>query len=122
MMACVFTPMLVTSGRLPSNGDKYAFEVKWDGFRALITAGPGSVSITSRNGHDMTPRYGELRTLHDAVVKPVVLDGEIVVLDGDGRPDFAALWFRNRSSSRKPERSALFHGVRCPSVRRRGSD
>jgi ATP-dependent DNA ligase len=64
------SPMLVGSGPLPTSQEKYAFEVKWDGFRALITPDRGSVSITSRNGHDMTSRYGELRTLHDAMVKP----------------------------------------------------
>jgi len=90
-------PMLVTTGPLRSDDDRYAFEVKWDGFRALIHASPGAVRITSRHGHDMTARYPELNELGSAVQQPVVLDGEIVVVDTDGKPDFAALWFRNCS-------------------------
>ena len=94
--------MLVTSGPLRPDSDRYAFEVKWDGFRALIHAAPTSVTITSRNGHDMTPRYPELQALSDAVERPVLLDGEIVCLDDDGKPDFAALWFRSRGASAPP--------------------
>ena len=89
--------MLVTSGPLRPDSDKYAFEVKWDGFRALIRAAPGVVSIVSRNGNDMTHRYPEIHALGDAVGEQVVLDGEIVALGADGNPDFAALWFRDRA-------------------------
>ena len=56
-------PMLVSSGPLPRDSDQYAFEVKWDGFRALIQAAPGSGTIISRNGNEMTFRYPELRPL-----------------------------------------------------------
>jgi bifunctional non-homologous end joining protein LigD len=92
--------MLVSSGPLPRNSEKYAFEVKWDGFRALAQAAPGSVRIISRNGNDMTFRYREPTALESVVSVPVVPEGEIVVLDEKGRPDFAALWFRNRSGSK----------------------
>ena len=97
-----FRPMLVTSGSLRSDEDRYAFEVKWDGFRALVEAGPKGVRITSRNGHDMTSRYPELQGLSSAVKQRVILDGEIVCLDDDGNPDFAALWFRSRGEVTLP--------------------
>lgn len=92
-------PMLVASGPLRPDSDKYAFEVKWDGFRALIHAAPNGVTITSRNGHDMTFRYPELLAFAGAVKQSVILDGEIVCLDDNGHPDFAALWFRSRGAS-----------------------
>ena len=92
-------PMLVTAAPLRPDSDKYAFEVKWDGFRAVIAASPSAVRIWSRNGHDMTARYPELQAIAGAVTTPVILDGEIVCLDDKGRPDFAALWFRSRGSS-----------------------
>ncbi|MDQ3986860.1 MAG: hypothetical protein M3280_10255 [Actinomycetota bacterium] len=92
-------PMLVTSGPPRPDNDRYAFEVKWDGFRALVEAEPSGIKIWSRNGHDMTSRYPELQGMAAAVTSPVVLDGEIVCLDEDGNPDFAALWFRSRGSS-----------------------
>jgi bifunctional non-homologous end joining protein LigD len=92
-------PMLVTSGTLPPDSEKWSYEVKWDGFRALIEAGPSGIKIWSRNGHDMTSRYPELQGFPGAVTTAVVLDGEIVCLDDKGNPDFAALWFRSRGSS-----------------------
>ena len=95
-------PMLVTSGPLRPDNDRYAFEVKWDGFRAMVEAGPSGTTIWSRNGHDMTGRYPELQSLADAVTTSVVLDGEIVCLDDKGSPDFAALWFRSRGSLTPP--------------------
>jgi len=95
-------PMLVTSGELPPDSERYSFEVKWDGFRALVDASPSGVSVTSRNGFDMTARYPELGELASGIGKRVVLDGEIVCLDDDGKPDFAALWFRSRGATRPP--------------------
>jgi bifunctional non-homologous end joining protein LigD len=95
----VITPMLAATGPLPADSAKWAYEVKWDGFRALVRASPAGVTITSRNGHDMTSRYPELAGLSGGVSRPVLLDGEIVALDADGRPDFAALWFRSRGSA-----------------------
>jgi len=92
-------PMLVTAGPLRPDSDRYAFEVKWDGFRALVHVCPDGVTVWSRNGHDVTSRYPELQGLSAALTTPVVLDGEIVCLDDKGNPDFAALWFRSRGSS-----------------------
>ena len=94
-------PMLVSSGPLPDN-DRYAFEVKWDGYRALIDAGPEGVTVWSRNGHVLTSRYPELQGLTRALTCSVLLDGEIVAIDENGKPDFAALWFRTRESSERP--------------------
>lgn len=50
-------PMLVTSGPLRPDSDMYAFEVKWDGFRALMEADSSGIKIWSRNGHDLAARY-----------------------------------------------------------------
>jgi bifunctional non-homologous end joining protein LigD len=74
--------MLARSGRLPTSGD-YAYEVKWDGFRAIVST-ERELRVRSRRGWDMTPHVGFLAQL------PVraVLDGELVALDGDGKPDF----------------------------------
>jgi bifunctional non-homologous end joining protein LigD len=77
--------MLARSGRLPASGD-YAYEVKWDGFRAIVST-EGPLRVRSRRGWDMTPHVGFLADL------PVraVLDGELVALDADGKPDFPQL-------------------------------
>jgi bifunctional non-homologous end joining protein LigD len=77
--------MLARSGRLPTGGD-FAYEVKWDGFRAIVSA-EGPLRVRSRRGWDMTEHVGFLAEL------PVraVLDGELVSLDADGKPDFPQL-------------------------------
>jgi hypothetical protein len=50
--------MLARSGRLPGGGD-YSFEVKWDGFHAIVST-EGSLRVRSRRGWDMTPHVGFL--------------------------------------------------------------
>jgi bifunctional non-homologous end joining protein LigD len=77
--------MLARSGALPKSGD-YAYELKWDGFRAIVST-EGSLRVRSRRGWDMTEHVGFLSDL------PVraVLDGELVALDEDGKPDFPQL-------------------------------
>ncbi|HZE02011.1 MAG TPA: non-homologous end-joining DNA ligase [Pseudonocardiaceae bacterium] len=84
-------PMLATAGEPPS-GPGWAFEFKWDGVRTVAAAAGDQVRLYSRNGNDITGGYPELAVLSDLVGgRPVLLDGEIVTLDGAGRPNFALL-------------------------------
>ena len=71
----------------------WAFEIKWDGVRAVATADGGSVRLESRNLRDVTAQYPEVRRLGDASSArvDVVLDGELVAFDDEGRPDFQRL-------------------------------
>jgi bifunctional non-homologous end joining protein LigD len=86
------TPMLATATKNPPRGDGWAYEMKWDGYRAIVGIHEGRLRICSRRGLDMTARYPELEPLSDAVgVDDVVLDGELVVLDESNRPSFAAI-------------------------------
>lgn len=90
-------PMLATpSPGLPDDdGEGWAYELKWDGVRALAYVRNGDIHLESRNGNDITPRYPELRGLADAVGRrPVVLDGEVVAFDTEGRPSFSILQTR----------------------------
>ena len=92
----VLAPMLATAAAsvdaLPGDGDRWVYEVKWDGVRVLAHVPPqGGVRLVSRAGNDVSAGYPELGGLADlAGVAPVVLDGEVVVLR-DGVPSFAAL-------------------------------
>lgn len=87
----VLEPMLATPGPLP-DGPAWAFEVKWDGIRALCRSEPGHLVLRGRHGADITARYPELQRLNrDLHEHAAVLDGEIVALDARGRPSFAAL-------------------------------
>jgi len=87
------SPMLATPVDAPFDDPKWLFEVKWDGYRALARIdADGSVALVSRNAQDFTPKFPELANLAEAFSeRPLLVDGEIVVLDADGKPSFAAL-------------------------------
>ena len=76
---------------LPSGKD-WLFEVKFDGYRALAATSGDDVRIFSRNGKDWTHRYPSIaRALATLGLDRALLDGEVVAVDKDGRPDFSAL-------------------------------
>jgi bifunctional non-homologous end joining protein LigD len=81
-------PMLATATEQPPTGPGWAWEMKWDGVRALATVDGGRVKLVNRRGGDISHRYPELRAMGLALGSTeVVLDGELVVLDGP-RPEF----------------------------------
>ena len=85
-------PMLaVPDEHLPRDDENWAFEMKWDGYRALIEVADGRLRIASRRGNDVTARYPELDGLPAAVGLDAILDGELVVLDRHGRASFQAI-------------------------------
>ena len=93
-------PMLATLRRgLPADQDRYGWEFKWDGVRAIAYVSGGEVRLVSRNDKDMAASYPELAVLAGRVGAPVILDGEIVALRA-GRPDFGAL--QSRMHVRRP--------------------
>jgi bifunctional non-homologous end joining protein LigD len=86
------TPMLATAGKLPAKDEGWAFEFKWDGVRAICHAEPGRLTFRTRNLNDVTSRYPELSVMTRAVGhRRLVLDGEVVAFDEEGRPSFEAL-------------------------------
>jgi bifunctional non-homologous end joining protein LigD len=87
-------PMLASlRPALPADHDRYGWEFKWDGVRAIVYTSGGRLRLLSRNGTDMTACYPELSVLAGQVSGPVVLDGEIIAIRG-GRPDFGLLQSR----------------------------
>ena len=92
-------PMLARSGDLPV-GDDWAYEIKWDGVRAIGYAEGGRLKLESRNGNNVTPRYPELRGLGRALgAHEAILDGEVVALDEHGHPSFQRLQRRMHLTS-----------------------
>jgi bifunctional non-homologous end joining protein LigD len=83
-------PMLAVAGDMPADDAAWAYEMKWDGLRAIATISTGSLTLTSRTGRDVTATYPDLAGLADAAVD-VVLDGEIVAFGGGPWPSFEAL-------------------------------
>jgi bifunctional non-homologous end joining protein LigD len=70
---------------------EWVFEVKWDGVRAILFKNNNNIQIQSRNGNDITRLYPEIvnaakLSLRDG--KSTIIDGEIVVLNEKGVPDF----------------------------------
>ena len=93
-------PMLARLAALPPDDDEWAFEIKWDGIRAIAYSEPGRLRLESRNLNDITPRWPEVRALNRALSShSAVLDGEIVALDAGGRPSFERLQQRMHLSS-----------------------
>ncbi|HET8896140.1 MAG TPA: non-homologous end-joining DNA ligase, partial [Protaetiibacter sp.] len=86
-------PMLATTAEPHefTEGTGWRYEMKWDGFRAIARISGDEVTLTSRNGLDLTPTFPELAALADAVTGDAVLDGEIVALDDDGVPRFSRI-------------------------------
>ena len=88
-------PMLARSGSLPRDEQRFGFEVKWDGIRTVLFCDHGHVYLQGRNFGDFTPRYPEVRELaRELGARRVVLDGEVVAFDDEGRPSFERLQAR----------------------------
>jgi bifunctional non-homologous end joining protein LigD len=93
-------PMLAMPVDEPFNDDQWVFEFKWDGVRSILflNRAKDKLEIQSRNGKSITHRYPEIvdqiknsLTNGNSSVKvkeSVILDGEIVVLNEKGKPDF----------------------------------
>jgi bifunctional non-homologous end joining protein LigD len=85
-------PCLALLASKPPKGDDWAFEIKWDGYRLAIHVEPTKVRILTRGGHDWTTRFsGISEAARDLGAATMILDGEAVVLDDQGRSDFGAL-------------------------------
>ncbi len=84
-------PMLATLVDKPFDEAGWMYEVKWDGFRAIAYMDGGEVNLRSRNNKDFAKKfYPVFRALQEWAVNAVV-DGEVVVIDEKGKPDFNAL-------------------------------
>jgi DNA ligase D-like protein (predicted ligase) len=92
--------LLLRTEKLPDDRSQWAYQLKFDGYRAIAFKTGGRVSLRSRNDNDFTNRY---RTVPPALANlpdDTVIDGEIVALDEAGRPSFGAL--QNAVSSTTP--------------------
>ncbi len=99
-------PMLAGGdGGLPPDDGRWGYEMKWDGMRTLAYHDAAGLRLRSRTDRDVTGAFPELGSLAAALGKTrVLLDGEIVVFDGAGRPSFGAL--QQRMNITSPARAA----------------
>jgi bifunctional non-homologous end joining protein LigD len=92
-MPADLSPMLAVPGELPPEDERWTYEYKWDGVRALCYWDGRRLKLQSRNSLDMTVQYPELQALGPALGKGrrCILDGEVVALDDLDRPSFSKL-------------------------------
>jgi bifunctional non-homologous end joining protein LigD len=112
-------PMLAQHSDKPFNNVDWIFEVKWDGVRAILLRNKanGITEIQSRNGKNITHRYPEILKAIDSVImknnESIVLDGEIVVLNKEGIPDFQQ---HQRRMSVESQRDIEFLSSKIPAT------
>ncbi len=85
-------PMLATTGKEPFNDDKWIFEVKWDGYRAIADlSNKENLKLYSRNGISFMNRYPNIQKDLLKQEHSMIIDGEIVALNEKGAPNFQLL-------------------------------
>jgi bifunctional non-homologous end joining protein LigD len=85
-------PMLATLATKPFDDDDWLFEVKWDGFRVQAVVDHGKVRVLTRNLNDAAMYFPRLLANAKWIeAEQAVVDGEVVAIDEDGRPDFSLL-------------------------------
>jgi bifunctional non-homologous end joining protein LigD len=93
-------PMLATLASKPFSDPDWLFEIKWDGYRLLAVVRDGKVKLWTRSLKDGETYFPSLLTPPTWIeAKQAIVDGEVVALDGDGRPDFSLL--QERISERR---------------------
>lgn len=81
--------MLLHKSDHPFDDDKYITELKLDGFRLILTKFEDKVRFYTRHNNEVTSKFSELHQVE--IPKGMVLDGQIVVTDKQGKPDFEAM-------------------------------
>jgi ATP-dependent DNA ligase len=85
----------------PFDSEEHLFEIKWDGSRVVAFVESGRLRLQSRRLLDITYRYPDLKAHLPAALKQdsVILDGELIATDPEGRPDFNLLQSREQQQS-----------------------
>lgn len=82
--------MLAKETEAPFDDSQWIYEIKWDGYRAIAETG-GNIRLYSRNGNSFEYNYPALMDALKKIKTKAVLDGEIVVLNDEGHPEFQLL-------------------------------
>ena len=107
-------PMLARPGDA-FDRDGWIFEIKYDGYRLLVEKSGGEVSLRSRNGQDLTASFPEIaRSAGRLPYSQFVIDGEVVVLDERGVPDFSLLQRRAGGMPAARDLSAVHYAFDLP--------
>lgn len=98
-------PRFPTLLEVPPQGDDWINDIKYDGWRTQIILEAGKARVFTRNGHDWTAKF---RAIADAAseidVASAILDGELVLFDDAGKPDYHGL---KSAVTKAPDRLSL---------------
>ena len=92
--------LLLRTDSLPNDGDRWEYQLKFDGYRAIAFKTGGKIHLRSRNDNDFSVRYSNVVKGLAKLPDETVIDGEVIALDEDGRPSFNIL--QNYGSSKAP--------------------
>lgn len=85
-------PQLATPVNKPPQGENWLHEIKYDGYRILCALDGGQARLFSRKGNEWTDRFSQIaRAAAKIPISSAIFDGEVVVVDREGRTDFQAL-------------------------------
>lgn len=107
-------PCLALLKSKPPQGDEWSYEIKWDGYRIAVHIEPNRIRIITRGGHDWTHRFPGIADAAKAL-GPVtmILDGEAVMLDEQGRSDFGllqkSLGASGKAAGKLPSRDSILY-------------
>ncbi|MDQ0640279.1 DNA ligase D-like protein (predicted ligase)/DNA ligase D-like protein (predicted 3'-phosphoesterase)/DNA ligase D-like protein (predicted polymerase) [Pedobacter sp. W3I1] len=99
-------PMLCTLVKAPVESGEYLYELKWDGYRMISRVENKQVRMNSRSGLDYTVKYPLIAEALLSLSHDLMIDGEVVVLNEEGKPDFDTLQLYN--GKRTPIRYCVF--------------
>ena len=97
-------PMLASRREAMTFSDDWIFEIKYDGFRAILTFDGSNTTLQSRRGHDMSPSYPEITEAKFET--PVVLDGELIA-SSSKHGDSRLAYIQARNNVTKPRKIEL---------------
>ena len=90
-------PMLLTATTDLPEGEDWIYEIKYDGFRAVLEASDEGIKLWSRNGKDLSGRFPEISQIDiPKKLTPFYLDGELTILNTPYQSNFQALQMRGR--------------------------
>lgn len=84
-------PMLAQSEEKAFDHKDWVFEIKWDGYRAVADLREKEIQLYSRNGLSYSDKFSKITKALDDQTHQMVLDGEIVAFNSEGKPDFQTL-------------------------------
>jgi bifunctional non-homologous end joining protein LigD len=97
--------MLAKEVKEPFSDEDWIYEIKWDGYRAIAELNAGKVKLYSRNGLSFEHKYAVIFHALQQLKNNMVIDGEIVVYNDKGKPDFQKLQHYDQN----PEYPIVYH-------------